>query len=99
MENTEILQQKLSSIDRGAQWCRILGIVLLVFGILALVAAGVTFGTNVGLRGATVSEGLGLSFSIVGESITQFIMAWLAYRASDAFASIAALIREMGEIV
>ncbi len=98
MENTEILQKNLSNIDRGAYWCRVLGTTLFVFGIVILCISGLPL---LKLLGGTAqwTDVLTSCAKIAGGSISYFIMAWLARRAGEAFESIAALIREMNEIV
>ena len=99
MENTELLQSKMANIDRGAYWCRVLGIVFLVIGIVVLVLAGVSLLQLQRAPGGQLTDALVTAGKIAWGSVTYFILAWLAHRASDAFESIAALIRELGEIV
>ncbi len=99
MENTEILQKNMSNIDRGAYWCRVLGTTLFVFGIVILCISGLPLLKLLGPGDATLTEVVPGCAKIAGGSVSYFIMAWLARRAGDAFESIAALIREMNEIV
>lgn len=99
MENSEILQQKMSNIDRGAYWCRILGTAFFVYGIVVLVLAGVSLLPLLSPRADNWIEVLQSAAKIVWGSVAYFVAAWLCRRASDAFQSIAALIRELGEIV
>lgn len=97
MENSEILQKNMSNIDRGAYWCRILGTIFFVMGIVVLCLAGLPLLKMLG-TGSWV-EVLRSAANIALGSVQYFILAWLARRAADAFQSIAALIREMNEIV
>jgi len=99
MENTEILQQKMSNIDRGAYWCRILGTVFFVYGIVVLCIAGLPLLKLLSSGAHSGIEVVQSVAKIATGSVGYFVAAWLCRRASDAFESIAALIREMGEIV
>lgn len=98
MDNSELLQKKMTRIDRGAFWCRALGIYFMVAGIVVLVLAGISL-----LQLLSHAHEPGETFvgalKIAAGALTYFVAAWLSYRASDAFESIAALIREMREIV
>ncbi len=99
MENNEILQQKMSNIDRGAYWCRVLGIVFFVYGVVVLVLAGLPLLKLLGSGASGWVEVAQSSAKIAFGAVSYFVAAWLCRRASDAFESIAALIREMNEIV
>jgi hypothetical protein len=98
MNDDRLLRDKLGSIEQGARWFHVLAVVLLVIGCVALGGGALQL---LGLLGARSDWTRILShvWSAAFGALHYFILAWLARRAADAFTSIAALIRELGEIV
>lgn len=99
MENTQLLESKLADINQGAHWFRVIGTVLKVFGILMIVLGGIKLLPLLKPETAEVWPILAGATSTASAAIGYWIMSWLATRAGDAFEAIAALIRELGEIV
>ena len=91
--DTDLLQEKLGSVARGAKAFQVLQVIFIVFGVLLGVASGLkllqanSWGTwQAAAETASTAAGY-------------LVIAWLAGRAADAFEAVSALIREMGEIV
>jgi hypothetical protein len=99
MENTQLLEAKLDNLNKGAHWFKVIGIVLTVFGGLMILAGGLKLLPLLGPRAGEVGPVLADALSTASAAVGYWIMAWLAWRAGDAFEAISALIRELGEIV
>ncbi len=99
MENSQLLETKLNDISQGANGFRVISIVLMVFGILMIVVGGLKLLPLLGPRAGEYGPVLGDAAGTASSAIGYWIMSWLARRAGDAFEAIAALIREMQEIV
>jgi hypothetical protein len=95
-ETAPNLEQNLSNLQRGARGFRVLSLVLTVIGVLLLGAGGLKL-----LRLLREIEWSVLADALQTASgcLIYFLLAWLARRAADAFVSISALIKEIGEIV
>lgn len=93
MDNSELLQVKLASVGRGAKAFAVLQVVFIVIGVLLGVAAGLK------LLSAGSWQTWNDAAQAVSSSAGYLLIAWLCGRAADAFEAIAALIREMAEIV
>lgn len=98
MENTETLQGKLGNLEQGARWFQVLSVFLLVVGIVAVVGGGLKLLWLLRPEREWVDVLMQAS-STAFNGVIYFMLAWIARRAGDAFTSIAALIRELGEIV
>ena len=97
MQDSQFLHAKLGTIEQGSRWFEVIGVVLLVVGFLVLGAGGLKL---LRLLGDFSWSGLATDlFNAVVASANFFALAWGARRAAAAFAAIAALIREIGEIV
>ena len=94
----DALQAKLGNIQQAARWFQVLGIVLLVIGCVGLFGGTIKL-LNLLPENADWGDVLSGVWSTVFDSLHYFLFAWIARRAADAFHAIAALIREMGEIV
>ena len=93
MEDTDLLKVKLSSVVRGGAAFAVLQVVFLVFGVLLGVGSGLK------LLSANDWQAWGAAAETASSAASYLLIAWLAGRAADAFAAVAALIREMAEIV
>ena len=97
MHDSQFLQAKLGVIEQGSRWFEVIGVVLLVVGFLVLGAGGLKLLRLLGdFNWSYLASDL---FAAIVGSVNFFALAWVARRAADAFAAIAALIRELGEIV
>ena len=98
MEDNELLESRLGNISQGALGFRALGVFFLVIGIVVIVLSGVqllpVFRTEMSWM-----EGLKDVLGQVLQGVSYLALSWLSRRASDAFDSVGALIREMREIV
>ena len=94
----DALQAKLTNIEQAARWFQVLGIVLLVIGCVGLGGGALNL-LRLLPEDANWVDVLNRVWSAVFGSLHYFLLAWVARRAADAFHAIAALIREMGEIV
>lgn len=99
MENTELLNSKLELIDRGSHWFRVVGIFLVVWGILSLVATGLRLLPLLGGRELDLVELAKDTFSGAGTGVMYLALSYMSFRAQDAFQAIAALIRENEGII
>ena len=98
METTEIMERNLGSIERGAVAFKVLGVVFIALGCLKILAAGASLTIMLGPDGTWAEAGSAFVDRASG-TLTYFLWAWLAGRAHDAFEAVAALVREMREIV
>ncbi len=93
MNDSDLLRTKLGSVTRGGKAFVVVQVVMLVLGILLGLASGAKLLTANGWE--TWRAAAETASSAAG----YLVMAWLAGRAADAFEAVAALIREMAEIV
>ena len=97
MSTEQTLQGKLQNIERGARGFRVLSIVCVVLGCVALLPAALELRHL--LEGVAMTEVLSNLVQRTLGAVQLFVFAWLSSRVSDAFESIAGLIAEIGEIV
>ena len=93
VDNSRVLQTKLASVSRGAKGFVVIQIVFIVIGIVLGVSGGVR------LLNSNGWEDWSHAAEAASSAAGYLFIAWLAGRAADAFDAIAALIREMAEIV
>jgi hypothetical protein len=98
MDNAEVLHTKLGDIERGARWFHVLAVVLVVFGCIG-VGGGALKLLRLLRDDSVWTAVLSGAWTTAFGALPYFLLAWLARRAADAFTTIAALIREIGEIV
>lgn len=96
INNSDLLDKKLNSIKRGSYWFGIVGRLSILFGILSFVSALFLFFLTTNFQGTVVNYADAYDAMI---SSSYVIFGWLFLLGRDAFESIEALIREMGEIV
>lgn len=93
MDESKLLNDKLGSVVRGGQAFVVLQVVFIVLGVLLAVASGLK------VLSAQDWDGWRAAAETASSSAGYLVIAWLARRAADAFEAVAALIREMAEIV
>ncbi len=98
MEEATDLQGKLGNIERGARSFQILAVVLLVIGCVGLGGGALQLLALLG-RHAVWTDVLADTARTAFGALQYFLLAFLARRAADGFATIGELIREIGEIV
>lgn len=96
MDNTAQMEANLDNIKRGAIGFRVVGTVAVVLGLILVAVAVLRL---VPLMDAGAGTMMASLLENMGGVLNYFLVGWLAHRASDAFEAVAALIREMGEIV
>ncbi len=94
---SDSLDARLTEIHEGSRWFQIVGVVLLVLGTLALGGSALKLMRLLGP--SPFGEVFGDVAPTVAGGIAYLVLSSLAFRAAGAFTTIAALIREIGEIV
>jgi drug/metabolite transporter (DMT)-like permease len=94
----ESLQGRLGNLEQGARWFQVLGVVLVVLGIVGVVGGGLKLLLLL-QPGSQWAEVLVGAASTASDGVIYLVLGWFARRAGDAFTSIVAVIRELGEIV
>lgn len=97
LKASDVLNQKLNAIHRGAYWFGIIGRLSIFVGVLSLLTSIFFLVTGAGADPQSSMYEHMIS-SLTG-SLTPLISGWLFLLGRDAFEAIEALITEMNEIV
>ncbi len=102
---TDVLQGKRKTIQRGAYWFGIIGRLSLLYGIVSFVALILYVGImdftlpSLGVSSAEIGAPQVTETTSFGDPIMAMIYGWLFLLGRDAFAAIDLLIAEMNDIV